>query len=618
MQGPQGATDSTSGLSTAALTSLRFLRHRVDQAAAKSANRDTFLTAAAQSLASAIGQDCIAWVHAEGKELRVTGLNLPLEGLSETVQRSVAERAAEAMRSGLTHVSLMTDTQTLNCVAAPVVSVPSPGCLVILHSAQKQSLPFAVAAAELVAACIAAAEFRRETVAASREANDAGALVDMLARTESAGDLTAATVALCSELRQFFGCTDAILGLKPDDDELIQYSARADENARVSDDERLALNAALHESLMQARAAKFPAPPGGPRHALLAHRQLASELSATTLVSCPLRTEDGAPHGAIILVGTEDQLESPDVLGFLEAAEPRLAATVSLLERSERKGLERVAAKARAIVTDQTSRGILAAVAGLALLMCIPLPYKVKANCELQPLNHRYVAAPFEAPLEECLVEPGDMVEPDQLLARIDGREIRLNLAEVASDRNRSGKERDMHRAKGEYGAAEMSRLEMEAHQARAALLEHRGQNLEIRSPSSGVVVSGDWKKSEGVPLKTGETMFEIAPLGRMIVQVGIPEDDITHIKIGQTVTVRMDAYASDSWTGKLLRVHPAAEMRDNEHVFIGELELDNPDLRLRPGMRGTVKITTPARPVFWNIFHKPWNAMIAWIRYAI
>ena len=114
MQGPQGATDSTSGLSTAALTSLRFLRHRVDQAAAKSANRDTFLTAAAQSLASAIGQDCIAWVQAEGKELRVTGLNLPLEGLSETVQRSVAERAAEAMRSGLTHVSLMTDTQTLN------------------------------------------------------------------------------------------------------------------------------------------------------------------------------------------------------------------------------------------------------------------------------------------------------------------------------------------------------------------------------------------------------------------------------------------------------------------------------------------------------------------------
>ena len=204
------------------------------------------------------------------------------------------------------------------------------------------------------------------------------------------------------------------------------------------------------------------------------------------------------------------------------------------------------------------------------------------------------------------------------MLARIDGREIRLNLAEVASDLNRSGKERDMHRAKGEYGAAEMSRLEMEAHQARAALLEHRGQNLEIRSPSSGVVVSGDWKKSEGVPLKTGETMFEIAPLGRMIVQVGIPEDDITHIKIGQTVTVRMDAYASDSWTGKLLRVHPAAEMRDNEHVFIGELELDNPDLRLRPGMRGTVKITTPARPVFWNIFHKPWNAMIAWIRYAI
>lgn len=617
MQGSSSDTASNQGLTTSALTSLRFLRHRLDQAAAVSANRDAFLAKAGQLLASAIGQDPITWVQIAGQEVRVIGLNVPVEGLSEPIRQTIAERATEAIRASLTHVSMLTETQSFNCICAPVSTIPQPGCLVVLHSGQKQALPLAVAAAELTASLIASAEFRRETVSAVTEASEAGALVDILTRTETSGPIDAAAHSLCTELQQYFQCEDVVVGVKPADDELIEYLARADES-KVSDDLRLAVNAALHESVMQAQPAKFPAPPGAPRHALLAHRQLATETDCTTVISSPLRTEDGVTHGSILLLGKEDQLQDPRVLQFLEAAEPRIAASVALLQRSERQGLEKAAAKVRAIVKDKASRGIIAAVIGALLMMCIPLPYKVKATCELQPLNHRYVAAPFEAPLEECLVEPGDVVEANQLLAKIDGREIRMQLAEIASDRNRSSKERDMHRAKGEYGSAEMARLQMQAKQARQNLLEHRGQNLEIRSPAAGVVVSGDWKKSEGVPLKTGETMFEIAPLNRMIVEVGIPEEDITHITIGQEVTVRLEAYATESWTGKLIRVHPAAEMRDNEHVFIGELELDNPDLRLRPGMRGKAKIKTPARPLIWNLFHKPWNAMISWIRYAI
>lgn len=618
MQGMHGGTETAPELSTAALTSLRFLRHRLDQAATQMPNREAYLGKAAQLLASAIGRDCIAWVEPGENDMRVMGLTLPIEGLSETVQRAIADRAGESLRRGITHVSLLTDTRTLNCICTPVSSVPRPGALVVLHSNQKQSLAFVVAAAELVGACIASSEFLREATIASREAHDAGSLIDMISRTEATGEMDVCVRTLCDEFREFFDCENVILGVKPEADDLIEFTAWAEATTQPDDESRLAINATLHESLMRGEPAKFPPPPGAPRHALLAHRQCAKELQAECVVSCPLRTEDGTPRGAIILVGTEDQFGSPRTFNFLEAAEPRIAASLALLQRYERHGIERIAARAQAILRDRTSRGVLAAVLGLFLLLCVPLPYKVKATCELQPLNHRYVAAPFEAPLEKCFVDPGDLVEANQLLARVDGREIRMKLAEIASDRNRSSKERDMHRAKGEYGAAEMSRLQMEAHQARVELLEHRGQNLEIRSPSAGVVVSGDWKKSEGVPLKTGETMFEIAPLRRMIVEVGIPEDDIAHVKIGQTVQVNLDAYAGESWTGKLLRVHPAAEMRDSEHVFIGEFELDNPDYRLRPGMRGKARISTAARPILWNVFHKPWNAMVAWLRYAI
>jgi biotin carboxyl carrier protein len=599
------------------LTSLRFLRHRLEDAAIKTPDQQTFLSRVAQLLTSAIGQDCLVWVEVEGTNLRLTGLNVPAEGLSEELQKAISERATEAIRTVITHVSVLTGTETVNCICAPVRTVGSTGALVALFSGSQQSLPFAIAATELVAAVICGAENRREAARATVEANDAGAVVDMLARTELGTDKEACLRKLCEELKTQFGCDDVVLGLKPAEDKLVQFAARSDQSS-VSDDLRLAYNAALHEALMQARPSLFPPPPGAPRHALLAHRQLATEASVGFVISCPLRTEDGVAHGSLLMLASEEVPSSQRVLKLLEAAEPRIASALSLVERADRKGIERLASRLQSIGQGKTGRGVLLAVIGLTLLMCLPLPYNVKATCELQPLNHRYVAAPFEAPLEQCFVEPGDIVEANQLLARIDGREIRMSLSEIAADRNRSAQERDMHRAKREYGAAEMSRLEMEAHQARAELLEYRGQNLEIRSPSSGVVVSGDWKKSEGIPLRTGETLFEIAPLNRMIVEVGIPEDDITHIEVGQTVSVRMDAYANESWTGKLLRVHPAAEVRDSEHVFVGELELDNPELRLRPGMRGKAKISTPARPLGWNIFHKPWNATIAWLRYAI
>ena len=103
-----------------------------------------------------------------------------------------------------------------------------------------------------------------------------------------------------------------------------------------------------------------------------------------------------------------------------------------------------------------------------------------------------------------------------------------------------------------------------------------------------------------------------------MIVEVAIPEDDITWVAAGQPVRVRLDAYGTESWDGTLRSVHPAAEMREKEHVFVGEVELQNPRLRLRPGMRGRAKVRTGSHPLLWNLFHKPVNKFIAWLRYTI
>ncbi|MFO1003143.1 MAG: HlyD family secretion protein [Planctomycetaceae bacterium] len=154
-----------------------------------------------------------------------------------------------------------------------------------------------------------------------------------------------------------------------------------------------------------------------------------------------------------------------------------------------------------------------------------------------------------------------------------------------------------------------MQRLEQ-----RAALLQHRNASLEIRSPADGVVVSGDHREAEGVPLEMGKTLFEIAPLDAMVVELCVPEEDIRHVLIGMTVDLQLEAAPEESITAVIRSLHPRAEIRDGRNVFIAEADIPNHDSLLRPGMRGSAHVNTRRHPLGWNLFHKPAAWLLGWL----
>ena len=128
------------------------------------------------------------------------------------------------------------------------------------------------------------------------------------------------------------------------------------------------------------------------------------------------------------------------------------------------------------------------------------------------------------------------------------------------------------------------------------------------------MVVSGDHREAEGVPLEAGQSLFEIAPLERMVIEICIPEEDIRHVADGQIVRLQLDADPEAILEATIRRIHPRAELRDNENVFVAEAELQNEELRLRPGMRGTAKVITNRHLLGWNLFHKPWAHVLGWL----
>ena len=155
----------------------------------------------------------------------------------------------------------------------------------------------------------------------------------------------------------------------------------------------------------------------------------------------------------------------------------------------------------------------------------------------------------------------------------------------------------------------------MQGHDQKRQLLESRIENLDIKSPTAGIVVSGDLERTEGAPVTAGQALYEIAPLDRMIVEVEIHDEDIANVEVGQKVAVKLDAFPGTVWNGKIDKIHPRSEIRDSKNVFIAEVVARPRTAKsLRPGMKGTATITTASHTLLWILFHKAWYTGLKWL----
>ncbi len=263
--------------------------------------------------------------------------------------------------------------------------------------------------------------------------------------------------------------------------------------------------------------------------------------------------------------------------------------------------------------TWKRSRWIVPAVLVACGAMAIPVPYDVTCDCELQPVTRRFVAAPFEGALERAFVEVGDTVSAGDVLVQMDGKEIRWELAGNVAEYEQAAKERDAHLADQKFGEAQLAKLQMERVRLTTKLLEHRGENLDIRSPIDGIVVTGELKRAEGIRLSMGQNLFEIAPLDRMIVEVEISESELAHVPANTSATIRLEAFPDRRLEGQLQRICPRAELRGKQQVFVGEIALPNDDGRLRPGMRGRVALQAGRATLGWRLFHRAFNKLLLW-----
>ena len=183
----------------------------------------------------------------------------------------------------------------------------------------------------------------------------------------------------------------------------------------------------------------------------------------------------------------------------------------------------------------------------------------------------------------------GDVVTKGQVIIRledkeyengiaIDSKELTLEIAEQEQSKQKSLYEQ------GGVTLSEMRNTEVRVTNARYDL-ETGKINLEkmnVRAPFTGVIVNLPHYTPD-VRIASGQPMVGIMDYANMYMDINLPESAIGYVKTSQPVFITHYTLQDDTLKGTITELSPAISMETR--TFKGKVQIQNSDLKLRPGM---------------------------------
>ena len=202
------------------------------------------------------------------------------------------------------------------------------------------------------------------------------------------------------------------------------------------------------------------------------------------------------------------------------------------------------------------------------------------------------VIAKVDGEVRELLVEEGDEVSKGQILARLDGDRLKLELNE--SEAKLRKLQRDYERnidlkAKGliSDGDFEKIKYEMEALEAAFNLASLELDYTQIRAPIEGVVAQRFIKL--GNTISEGDALFKVTSLDPLVAYLHVPEREYRNIDPGQPVGIEIDALAGERIAAVVSRVSPVVDPQTG--TFKITVEIADTKKRIKPGMFGRIGV---------------------------
>jgi len=219
------------------------------------------------------------------------------------------------------------------------------------------------------------------------------------------------------------------------------------------------------------------------------------------------------------------------------------------------------------------------------------------------------VVAKVGGEVKRILAEEGEFVRAGQLLAVLDGEQLRLELDQ--SSANLKKLERDYQRNSDLYAkgliasnAVDNIKSDLDALKAAYDIAQLKLSYTQIRAPIAGVVAERHIKV--GNTIQPNTVTFKVTDLKPLLAYVHVPERELRLLSPGQPAEIGVDALPNQPFAGKIARVSPVIDPATG--TFKVTVEVNDPSSKLKPGMFARVGVVYERRA---NALQIPRSAIV-------
>jgi len=252
----------------------------------------------------------------------------------------------------------------------------------------------------------------------------------------------------------------------------------------------------------------------------------------------------------------------------------------------------------------------------LAIALC-PWTVNVTTEFVLYDGNRQTIRAQTPGYIRKVEVKTGDIVKAGQVLAILENVELNGKRGDIDDRLEVNYVQRRIAVASGDGNAIREGRVALLDLGRAKTKLDHEADELTLRSPIDGIVATEELESLSGEFMQAGDVFCEVVPRDRLQVRIALDEREAGLVKTQQKLEFRTYAFPERVFTGTVSKVFSAvsetlpsdamaaraggdvptaldAQGRERPVLptFQAELEIDNPDGLLRPGMSGRGKIT--------------------------
>lgn len=347
------------------------------------------------------------------------------------------------------------------------------------------------------------------------------------------------------------------------------------------------------------------------------HRQWSAESNHSCVVSIPLK------HGKEItgVISIRRPTSRPFRSDELQKLAPSLAsygAAIRVVEKANQSVGSQLKSAVSTTAKKNLGRGAVGRKIVCGLLLAIAawflfgtMTYRPLCRTRVTAADLRHYSAPFDGRLQLVHVRPGQHVREGEMLAEFDTVDMRLELNSLV--RQIQSTDVEMRQAIGEedMSAAALAKARLQVLKTQAAAVQKRIQDARITAPTDGTVVLSDLEQRVGQIFSHGEEILQFAPDGDWLLEIEIPDDIVHYVAPEQIGTFAAASLPTEKQPFTIRHIDGAATVIEDRNVFVARAPLESRPEWMRSGMKGTARVDTVPRPVWWVALHR----VVDWAR---